>query len=146
MVHEILHGMFEIKEGILFWGIHVSTKEYGEISNIIAILDSDVHEYTNPVIEWSSMWFLYLFQIFFNNICIHEECIFKWCIHWKRRLLEFYFIFFLCSPIFLNNIFHDVICLINNNSMLNLITVNVEDLYFCSFLEVIFKENIKIFC
>ena len=41
---------------------------------------------------------------------------------------KFYFIFCLCSPIFLNNIFYDVICLINTDSIFALNTVNVEEL------------------
>ena len=78
------------------WGIHVATEATGEILKIIKSLNCDVHEYTNTEVEWSTMWFINLFQLFSNERCIHEECIFKWCIHWKGLLIEFYFIFCLC--------------------------------------------------
>ena len=105
MVHEIYHTMFERNKIKFYWFIHVATEAHGEILNIIASLDSDVQEYNNPVIELSSMLFLNLFQLFYNERCSHEECLFKICTHWKGWLLEFYFIFCLCSPIFLNNTF-----------------------------------------
>ena len=50
MVHEILHAKFHRKEGRFCWCIHVATEAHGEILKIIASLDSDVHDYTNPVI------------------------------------------------------------------------------------------------
>ena len=72
---------------------------------IIPSLDSDLHEYTNPVIEGSFMWFLILYQLLYNERCRHEECLFKLCVYWKGLLLKFYFISCLCYPIFLNNDF-----------------------------------------
>ena len=93
MVYEIFHSMFERKEIGFYCWIHVSTEAHSDILNIIVILDSAVHEYTNPVIEWSSKWFI-IFQLFSNYRCIHEECIFKWFIYWKGWLLEFYLLFF----------------------------------------------------
>ena len=55
MVHDIFHAMFEIKESRFCWLIHVATDMYGDILKIIDILNSDMHEATNPVIEGSSM-------------------------------------------------------------------------------------------
>ena len=50
MLNEIFHTMFESKESSFCWGIHVATEAHGEILNIIASLDSGVHDSTNPVI------------------------------------------------------------------------------------------------
>ena len=124
--HEILHAMFESKESRFYWEIFVATEAHGETLKIIASLDSDVPESTIPVVEWYSMWFIYLFWLLSNERCIHKEYIFKWCIHWKGWFLGFYFIFCLCSPIFLNIFFHNVICLVNNDSIFTLNNVNVE--------------------
>ena len=60
----VTHAMYEIKEGRFCWEIHVSTDMYGNILKIVASLNSDVHEATNPVIEGSSMWF---FKIFISS-------------------------------------------------------------------------------
>ena len=62
MVHEILHAIFESKEIRFCWCIYVATETHGEILKIVASLESDVHEYTNPVIEGSSIWFLKIFS------------------------------------------------------------------------------------
>ena len=105
VVHEIFHAMFEIKESRFYWQINVSTEVHGEILNIIASLDIYVHDATNPVIESFFMWFLNLSQLISNDMCIHEACLFNIYINWKGWLLEFYLIFCLCSPIFLNHIF-----------------------------------------
>ena len=40
--------------------------------------------------------------------------------------MEFYLIFCLCYPILLNNVFHDMICLVNADSIFTLNSVNVE--------------------
>ena len=50
MVHEIFHAMFEIKERRFCWCIHVATEAHCGIFKAIARLDSDVHDYINPVI------------------------------------------------------------------------------------------------
>ena len=55
MVHEIFHAMYKIKEIGFCWGIHAATEAHGKVLNIVASLDSDVHEATNPVIEGSYM-------------------------------------------------------------------------------------------
>ena len=55
MVREIFHAMFEINKIRLCWVIHVATEMYSEILKIIASLSSGVHDYTNPVIEGSSI-------------------------------------------------------------------------------------------
>ena len=105
MLHEVFHTMFESNKSRFCWCIHISSDSYCKILMIIASLDSDVHESTNPVIYWSSMWFLNLFQLFSNERCSHEECIFRVCIHYKWWLLKFYLILCFYYPIFLNNIF-----------------------------------------
>ena len=51
MVHEIFHTISKRKEIWFCWGIHVATEAHGKVLNIIAILDSDVHEATNLVTE-----------------------------------------------------------------------------------------------
>ena len=56
------------------------------------------HWFSDPPFDFS------IFQIFFNDRCIHKEFIFKGCIHFKWWFLEFYFIFRLCYPILLNAI------------------------------------------
>ena len=45
-------------------------------------------------------------------------------------MLEFCLIFSIFSPIFLHNIFHDVICLVNTDSMFTLNHANIEDIQF----------------
>ena len=39
----------------LFWGIRINNQLNGKLLNIIACLNSDVHEATNPVIEGTPM-------------------------------------------------------------------------------------------
>ena len=111
MMNEIFHAMYESKEIRLCWGIHVSTETHGKVLNIIACLDSDIHEVTNQVIEGYYIWVFNLFWIFSNKRCGNEECLFKVCVHWKRWFMKLYFIFCCCYPIFLNNVFDDIICL-----------------------------------
>ena len=72
MVHEILHVMFDIKKIMFCWFICVATEVHCKILKVIASLNSDFHESTNPVIEWSSMWFINLFQLFSNDRYSHE--------------------------------------------------------------------------
>ena len=55
MVDNIFHAMFYTKEIRFFWGVPVATEAHDEILKVVASLDSDVHESTNPVIEGSSM-------------------------------------------------------------------------------------------
>ena len=69
--------MFKSKEIRLCWCIHVATEVHGEILKITAILKSDVNEYTNPIIDLSSMLFINVFQLFSNEICIYKEYIFN---------------------------------------------------------------------
>ena len=126
MVHGLFHVKFERKKRRLCWCIRMSTEVYHEILRVIASLDSDVHESTNPVIHWYSMLFLNFFQFLFNERWIHEECIFKGFIHWKWWLLDFYLIFCFRSPIFFNNIFYDVICLFNTDAVFTFNNVNIE--------------------
>ena len=56
MVHEIFHAMSKSKEIWFYWVIHVATEAHGKVFNIVASLDSDVYEATNPVIEEPYMW------------------------------------------------------------------------------------------
>ena len=42
--------------------------------------------------------------------------------------MKFDFILCFCSPIFLNDIFHDVIYLVNNDAIFTFNNVNVEEL------------------
>ena len=61
VVHEIFHAVSEGNKGRLCWFIHTTTKLHGELLDIIAYLDSDKNEATNPVIEVTSMGFFNLF-------------------------------------------------------------------------------------
>ena len=49
-LHGVFHAMFDIKEISFCWCFNVATDVYGDIFNIIASLDSGVHESNNPVI------------------------------------------------------------------------------------------------
>ena len=49
IVHEVLHAMFDINKRRFCWCIHIATEAHYDILRIIVILDSDVHESTNPV-------------------------------------------------------------------------------------------------
>ena len=69
MVHEIFHDMSDIKESGFYSVIHVATETHDKVLNIVASLNSDLHEATNPVIEGSSMLVFNLFQIFSNKRC-----------------------------------------------------------------------------
>ena len=62
MVHEILHTMYEIKEGMLYWIIHVVTDTEGKVLDTISILNIAVHEATNPLIEGYYMLFIKFFS------------------------------------------------------------------------------------
>ena len=73
------------------------------------------------------MWFINFFQILSNERCIHKEFIFKEFIHCKWWFLKFNLIFYFCSPIFLNDILHYVICLVNNYAIFTLLHVNFEE-------------------
>ena len=44
----------------------------------------------------------------------------------------------------MNDVFNDVICLVNTDSIFTLNYVNVEDLYFWYLLERIVKESVKL--
>ena len=145
MLHQILHVMFESNKSKFRWCIHVATEVHGEILKITASLNSDVHEYTNPIIDLSSMLFINAFQLFSNEICSHEECLFKRFIHWKGWFLEFCFVLCNFSPILLNDIFHYVICRVNTDPIFTIFHVNVGELQFCFFLESIFRKSVKIF-
>ena len=112
--------------------IYLATEAHCKILKIIVILYSCAHDYTNPVIEQSSIWFFNLFQLFLNYRCDHEDCLFKICIHRKWRLLVFYLVFCICSPILLNIIFHYVICLANTDYIFTLNNDNVEEIFFPS--------------
>ena len=59
--------MRDIKEGRFCWGIHLFTETRGKSLKIVASLNSDVHEATNPVIEGSYMWFLIFFALYIFN-------------------------------------------------------------------------------
>ena len=62
MVHDIFHAMSEHKAAGFFWVTHLSTETYSKLLDILAILNSDVHYYSNPVIEGSSMQFFNFFS------------------------------------------------------------------------------------
>ena len=61
-----------------------------------------------------------------------------------KGLLKFCFIFYLCSLILLNNVFHDVICLVNTDSIFTLNYVSVDDIYFWYLLKGKVKESVKL--
>ena len=111
----------------LRWCIHIASEAHGQILKIVASMNIVVHKSTNPVIELSTILFLNLFQFFSNERCSHEDFMFKVCIHWNWRLLKFNLIFCFCSPILLNDIFHYIICLVNNDAIFTLNRVNVEE-------------------
>ena len=73
------------------------------------------------------MFFINMFQLCSKERCSHKECMFKGVICWEKQLLKFNFIFCFCSPILLNGIFHDVICLVNNDAIFICNIVNVEE-------------------
>ena len=116
IVHELLHAMFERNKNRSCWRIYIATEAHYEILKTIVSLDSDVHDYTNPVMYWSSMWFLNLFQVYFQSIYPLEMVI-------AGILLRLFF----CSPISMNNFYHDVICMVNTDSIFTLNNVNVEE-------------------
>ena len=99
----------------------------------------------NPPTQWF-MDLSNLIHIFSNERCIHEECILKEFIHWKLWLLVFYFVFCFYYSMFLNNIFYDVICLVNTNYVFILNNVHVKEPQFWSFLEGIVKETVNLLC
>ena len=61
----------------------------------------------------------------------------------KNLIAEILIHIFICYPIFLNDVFNDMICLINTYSVLTLEYVYVEDIYIFSLLEGIIKESVK---
>ena len=50
----------------------------------------------------------------------------------------------LCYQKSLNNVFGDIICMVNNYSIFALNYMNVEELYFWSFLEGMVKDSVKL--
>ena len=58
-------------------------------------------------------------------MCSHKVCLFKGSIHYERSFLKPYFISCLCYTKFLNNDIDDMICLVNNDSILVLNYINV---------------------
>ena len=50
MVHDIFHAIFESNKSRFCWCINVATETHGKILKVISSFNSDVHEYTNPVI------------------------------------------------------------------------------------------------
>ena len=51
VVSKILHAMSDSKDVRFYWHIHLSTDMHGKIISIVAILNSDLHDTTNPVIN-----------------------------------------------------------------------------------------------
>ena len=51
MAHGILNSTFERKGNSFYWVIHVATEAHGEIVKIKPSLNSDIHDYTNTVID-----------------------------------------------------------------------------------------------
>ena len=97
VAHEVFHVIYQSNESGFCWGIYVSTDTHGNILNITASLNSDVHNPTNTVIERYSTWFL-IFQIFYNKGCIHKDYFFKVCVHWERWSMKIYLIFLIPPP------------------------------------------------
>ena len=128
ILHDIFHDIYDSKWNRLYWVIIVSTEMHGKMLNIIASLNSAVHESTIPVIKGYSILFLNLFQLFSNKRCSHDGCIFKLCVHWKSWLLILYFVFCLCYTMYPNNVFRYVIWMINTNSIFTLNCANVAEL------------------
>ena len=60
-MHNILHDMSEGKKYWFCWVIHISNQAHDNALNIIACLNSDVNDTTNPMAEWSPMRFFNLF-------------------------------------------------------------------------------------
>ena len=144
MVHEIFHAMFQSKKVRFCWCVHIATESRCEVLKIVAILDSDGNYSTKPVIQGSSMCFLNFLKYLSNERCSHEGCLFKGCICWELIFLKFDFVFFF--PIFLNDIFRDVICLFNTDVILTLNHVNVQEFRFLEFLVGIVKDSVKFLC
>ena len=72
----------------------------------------------------------FFFKLLSNERCIHEELLFKWYVYWKGWLMKLDFIFCLCYPILLDNVFDHMICLINTDSIFTLDDINIEDIQF----------------
>ena len=135
--------MSEGKECRFFWGIHITTQAHSEVLKIIECLDSYVHKATNPVIEGTHMWVFKLFnyypirgvsmKISFSNAVSIGKGDF-----WN--LTSYFYLF----QIFLDDVFDDMTCLINTDSISTLDDINIEDIYFWEFLGCVIKESIKL--
>ena len=110
-----------------YWCIHIATESHGDLLKIITSLNSDMYDSTNPVIDASSMCIPNFLHLCSNDRCSHEECLLKSSICWEWRFLIFDLFFCFCSPIFLNDLFYDVICLVNTDSIFIFNNVNVEE-------------------
>ena len=130
VVHEIFRTM---SEGFL-WVISTTTQAHGKVFNIIVFLESDVHEATwcawvHQPGDWGNpVWVFKFLKLFSSESCSHEELRFKSCVYWKGRLLKIDFIFCLCSPIFLDGVFDDMIFLINTYYIFTLDYINIEEI------------------
>ena len=120
VMHEILHAMSEGEKIRFYWGIHTATYMNGKVLKIIACLDSDVHDATNPVNEGTLMWVFNLFKFLYNKRCSHEYSLLKTCFHWEMLILKLYIIFCLFPHILFDDAFDDMTCLINTDSKLTL--------------------------
>ena len=58
----------------------------------------------------------------------------KWFICWKRWFLKLDIIFCLCSPLLLNNVIDDMVCIINTDAIFTMDTGDTEDLELGTFL------------
>ena len=71
------------------------------------------------------MQFFNLFQLLSNDRCIHYECLFKIMCSLERVIAENLLHPLYFPPVFLNNVSHDVIYLVNTDSIFNFNYVNV---------------------
>ena len=69
-----------------------------------------------------------IFQKFSNKRCSHEEHIFIGCVHWERWLPKLYFVFCIFYPMLFNDVFDDMIFVVNTYSILTLDYANVEEI------------------
>ena len=69
VTHLIFHAISLGNEGRFCWSIHIDTDIYGKVLKIVACLDSDVNEATNPFIEGTPRWVLSCFQLLSNKRC-----------------------------------------------------------------------------
>ena len=130
MVNLLFHAMYQCKECWFCWSINVSTQWHGMILKVIVYFNSNIHENSYPVVELYYMCLFKFFYFFSNEWCMNEKIFFELCINFKEWFLKIDVLFFLCSPILLNDVLYDMVFLMSSDDIFTPYDGDIRELDF----------------